>query len=80
MSERPMVRLTGLEPVRGFPHNALNVARLPIPPQPRAHWRLEAAYLPEGEVGRNRPEGEVGRNRDLSGPVGVPGRAKFAIR
>ncbi len=31
----PMVRQRGLEPPRGFPHNALNVARLPIPPLPR---------------------------------------------
>lgn len=29
-----MVRLRGLEPPRGFPHSALNAARLPIPPQP----------------------------------------------
>ena len=40
---RPMnvVRLRGLEPPRGFPHSALNAARLPIPPQPRMrHVRL----------------------------------------
>ena len=30
-----MVRQRGLEPPRGFPHNALNVARLPVPPLPR---------------------------------------------
>ena len=30
-----MVRLRGLEPPRGFPHSALNAARLPIPPQPQ---------------------------------------------
>jgi hypothetical protein len=30
-----LVRPTGLEPVQGFPHSALNAARLPIPPRPQ---------------------------------------------
>ena len=32
---RQRVRMRGLEPPRGFPHTALNRARLPIPPHPR---------------------------------------------
>ncbi len=36
------MRMRGLEPPRGFPHTALNRARLPIPPHPRG-FRILAA-------------------------------------
>ena len=34
-SLKKRMRMRGLEPPRGFPHTALNRARLPIPPHPR---------------------------------------------
>ena len=35
-----LVRMRGLEPPRGLPHNDLNVARLPIPPHPHTSGPL----------------------------------------
>ena len=45
-SDKAVVRLRGLEPPRGFPHSALNAARLPIPPQPRGSREQPARGLP----------------------------------
>ena len=35
LNERQMVRLTGIEPVRPYGHQILNLRRLPISPQSR---------------------------------------------
>jgi hypothetical protein len=35
-----VLRETGLEPARYYYHQALNLARLPIPPFPRREWGL----------------------------------------
>ena len=39
--EHSVVRITGLEPARGFPHTDLNRTRLPIPPYPRFRQSLK---------------------------------------
>ena len=42
----PLVPKEGLEPSRGKPHYALNVARLPIPPlRPERYKYTEAIYI-----------------------------------
>ncbi len=68
-----MVRMRGLEPPRGIPHNDLNVARLPVPPHPHTNTRRAVKLYwfgacPPGEDG-SEPEEDCPGGGSSSGIV-----------